>query len=228
MRGIDLINFLEKYKGKPYVFGVVVPKKEANYSGDKGFDCAEFITYGSGQVYGFFGFGTRGGDAFTGYMVQDFEKFGRKITVEQAARTPGAILMREPKPGAIGHTAASKGDGTTIEAHSTKYGVTNSKVDGRRWDYGFLFDGVEYTENKPVKTSAPKVTFRLKTPMMKDSFIEVLQKALKKEGFYNEPKTDEFFGPKLNAAVIAYQKKKGLVVDGEVMPGGETAKSLNI
>ncbi len=226
MNGKDLIPFLEKYVGSPYVFGAVVPKKDPNYVG--AFDCAEFVTYGVGQVFGIFGFGTRSGDAFTGYMADDAEKFGKIISVDQAVRTPGAILLRIPKPGAIGHTAVSKGDGKTVEAYNTKKGVKNDVVTGRRWDYGILLDGVEYTENSPVQTIPPAITFRLKTPMMKAPFVEVLQKALKKEGFYNYPTTDQYFGPKLSEAVIAFQRCNGLIVDGEVEPGGETAKALNI
>jgi len=226
MSGKDLVVFLKQYIGSPYVFGAIVPKKVPGYVG--AFDCAEFVTYGVGQVYGIFGYGTRNGDAFTGYMSQDAAKYGKKIPVDVAARIPGAILMRDPKPGAIGHTAVSQGNGQTIEAYNTKKGVKEDVVTGRRWDYGYLLNGVDYEEKQPVKTIPPAVTFRLKSPMMKDPFIEVLQKALKAKGFYNEPKTDQYFGPKLNDAVVKFQRANGLIVDGEIEPGGETAKALNI
>lgn len=226
MKNLKLvIAFALSYIGSKYVFGVVVPKKQKNYVG--AFDCAEFIAYTAGQALDVFDYGVRNGDAYTGFFQQDAKDKGVIISVERAARIPGAIVLRYPKPGAIGHIAWSKGDGKTVEAHSTKYGVIESKIDGRRWDVGVLLPGLAYTENLPVKTKAPEIVYRLKSPMMRDPYIKTIQTKLKEKGFYKIA-IDDAFGKGTNDAVVAFQKSKGLIVDGEVMPGGETAKALGI
>ncbi|WP_443945615.1 peptidoglycan-binding protein [Pedobacter sp. AW1-32] len=226
MEGKDLIPFLKKYIGRPYVFGAMAPKDDAKYAG--AFDCAELISYGVFQVYRFL-YGTdihdvkkaSKADAYSGYFGVDAQKLGIIISVEQAARTAGAILVRLPTGSSIGHVAASQGDGKTVEAYSTKYGVIQSKVDGRRWSYGVLLPGVQYTENAFVQTKAPIIVYRLKSPYMKDAYVGKIQKALNLS-------VDNIYGPKTQAAVVAFQKKNGLVPDGEIMPGGETSKALSI
>lgn len=222
----DVLPFCKKYIGSKYVFGAIVPKKVANYKG--AFDCAEFVTYALAQVLGVFGYGSRSDDAYTGYLAEDAQSKGVIISVEQAARIPGAILLRVPKGKAIGHTAFSQGNGKTIEAHSTKHGVKEDKVDGRRWDYGIVMPGIAYDEQPVVKTSAPAIVYRLKSPMMKAPFVEQLQKALKVKGYYTAEKTDQWYGELAQDAVVRFQRANGLIVDGEVQPGGETTKLLGL
>jgi len=222
----DVLPFAKSYIGSKYVFGIMVPKHVPNYKG--AFDCAEFVAYCIGQQLGVFGYGTRNDDAYTGFFGNDAESKGIIIPVTQAAKIPGAILLRKPKGGAIGHIVFSQGNGKTIEAHSTKYGVIESVVDGRRWDYGILLPGIAYSENvAPVNTKAPVIVYRLKTPLMEDPFVRILQTKLKEKGYYML-KLDDYFGPGTQDAVVRFQKAYGLVVDGEVMPGGETAKALGI
>jgi len=226
--GKDVIPFAEKFKGNKYVFGVVVPKKDPTYDGP--FDCAEFTTYCNYQVFGIM-YGARGGDAYTGFYAEDVAKLGVAISVEEAARTPGALLLRRPQNGAIGHVVFSKGDGTTIEAYDTRHGVINSVVTGRRWSTGIKIPGVVYMAN-PVKviTVPPAVVYRLKKPFMQAPFVKQIQEALGKTPHgYTNPKTwDGIYGPSTQASVVAFQKSQGLVADGEVMPGGQTAKALGI
>lgn len=230
--GKAVLLFAKLYLGFAYIFGAFVPKNSENYKG--AFDCAEFVAFCVFKVYGFlYGCSTSDvnkadkADAYTGFFDRDAKSKGIIISVAQAARTPGAILQRSPKAGAIGHVVFSKGDGTTIEAHSTKYGVINSKVDGRRWSYGILLPGVQYEENNPVATSPPTLIYRWKSPLMVDLYIGNIQLALIKAGF--DPKGhDKKFGEDTHKAVVAFQKAKGLIADGEVMPGGETAKALKI
>lgn len=227
MNGLQIILFARLYIGFKYILGAFVPKNEKNYKG--AFDCAEFVAYCIFQVYGFlYGCETSDikrankADAYTGYFDRDAIKKGIEIPVDQAARTPGALLLRRPTGAAVGHIVISKGDGKTVEAHSTAKGLIESVVDGRRWSTGILLPGISYTENKPVVTSAPRIVYRLKNPkLMKDAFVMILQNAL---GI----KEDGFYGTKTQAAVVAFQKKSGLIMDGEVMPGGETAKALGI
>jgi N-acetylmuramoyl-L-alanine amidase len=222
----DVLPFAKAYIGSPYVFGVLVPKLKPGYVG--AFDCAEFVAYAIAQVLKVTDYGVRNGDAYTGFFQVDGKAKGILISVKEAASIPGAILLRYPAPGAIGHVAFSQGNGKTIEAHSTKYGVIESKVDGRRWDTGIILPGIEYKPLEPVKTDAPVVVYRFKHPMMQSPLIKAAQNRLKKLGFYMEPKTDEFFGTKMLDALLRFQRSKGLIVDGEFTPTGETALELGI
>lgn len=227
MIGRYILAFAKLFIGFKYILGVKVPKNAENYTG--AFDCAEFVAYCIYKTFGFlYGCDTANvlkaatTDAYTGFFANDAKKRGIIIPVEQAARTPGALLLRvSSSSNQIGHIVISQGNGKTVEAHSTKYGVIESKVDGRRWDYGILLPGVEYEYCIPVATKAPAKVYRLKNPMMKDGFISKIQKALGVQ-------IDGFYGKDTEAAVVVFQRKSGLIPDGEVMPGGETAKALGI
>lgn len=226
MKATNITSKAKQYLKRPYVLGAYVPKDNENYSG--AFDCAEFVAFVNYQVLGIL-FGTEkndfsrknSDDAYTGYFDRDAHKQGVIIPVAQAIRTPGAMLLRIAKGNSVGHIVFSQGDGTTVEAHSTKYGVIESRTDGRRWDIGILLPGVEYTENPKVESKAPAVVYRLKQPLMFDPFKGKLQKAL-------GVAIDNIYGAKTEGAVVKFQKQNGLVADGEVMPGGETAKALGI
>jgi len=230
--GKAVLTFAKLYLGFAYVFGAFVPKDSENYKG--AFDCAEFVAFCVFKVYGFlYGCDTSDvtkaskADAYTGYFTRDALAKGIVIPVDQAINTPGAILLRSPKVGAIGHIAFSRGDGTTIEAHSTKLGVINWQATGRRWDMGILLPGINYELSKDVKNSLPTIVYRWKSPLMVDPFIGKIQSALSKAG--HDPKGhDNKFGEDTHKAVVAFQKEKGLIADGEIMPSGETAKALGI
>lgn len=226
MNGKDIILFAQKYIGFKYVLGVLVPKDKADYNG--AFDCAEFVAYCIYQVYSFL-YGCENNntktlskaDAYTGYFNRDVIALGIEISVEEAARTEGAILLRVANGSSMGHIVFSLGDGRTVEAHSTKRGVIFSVVTGRRWSKGILLPGITYQQKAVVTTKAPAIVYRLKTPLMHDAFVEKLQKAL---GIH----VDGYFGTNTDLAVVKFQSVNGLVVDGEVTPNGETAKALKI
>lgn len=230
MNGKNVLPIAEKFIGNKYKFGAYVPKNDENYNSD--FDCAEFVAYCNYQAFKIL-YGTekntlKKDDAYTGYFARDAESLGIIIPTAEAVKIKGAILLRVPKQNAIGHVVFSEGDGTTIEAHSTKKGCIKSVVTGRRWDYGILLPGIEYDKpNQAVISKPPKVVFRLKSPMMKDPYIELIQKALRKVGFYLTPKkTDQFYGPMMQNEIVRFQKVYGLVADGEIMPGGEVETKL--
>lgn len=152
----------------------------------------------------------------------------QKVNVAEGIRTPGAILLRNPAPGLIGHIAFSDGLGGTIEAHSSKRGVIASTVRDRRWDTGLLLPGVAYTANAAVVVppATPAVAIlRLTEPHMKGAAVKRLQQALKAAG-YNPGPIDSDFGAKTAAAVAAFQLAKGLVPDGEAGP--KTMKALGL
>lgn len=226
--GKDAIDFAKKLVGRPYVLGAKVVKDNPDYAG--AFDCAEFIAFTIFQVFGkIYGCDSNApghihtADAYTGYFQRDAESLGEKITVEEAANIPGAILLRYPLPGANGHIAFSEGTGNkTVEANCTKYGCIESVINGRRWDCGILIPGIDYDRSKGVvAVKPPVVVYKLETPNMKADFIAKIQAAL---GI----NVDGFFGTVTHSAIVEFQKKNGLVVDGEIMQGGVTARSLGV
>jgi N-acetylmuramoyl-L-alanine amidase len=162
-----------------------------------------------------------GADAYSGFWARDADQIGRKISVDEAHRTPGAVVIRLARKGVIGHAVISLGDGRTVEAHSTKTGVIVSRLDGRRWDFGVLVPGIVYTKWQqplpPIKK--PGKIYRWASPMMSGPAVVLIQKAL---GI----KADGFYGPKTFAAVRHFQANAGLVADGEVGP--QTAAKLGV
>ena len=228
MHGAHILSLAAQHIGEKYVLGIVVPKDVKSYTGP--WDCAEFGTWLVYQVTGkLYGCANNegdpnGADAYSGFWVRDARKLGRIITVEEAAKTPGAAVVRIAGKGLIGHLAISDGLGGTVEAHSSRTGVMRNKISGRRWDMGVLIPELIYTQTTaapavPIKKPAVLI-YRWKTPMMFSESIKNIQRAVGLTG----KNVDGWYGSKTHNAVKAYQVKMGLVPDGEVGP--ETAAHL--
>jgi len=230
-KGKELLRLARLHIGEKYVLGALAPKNNRHWEGP--WDCAEFVSWMVYQAAGvLYGCDSNAGDpakadAWTGYWARDAKKLGDRITVEQAARTPGAAVLRAPAAQAIGHIVLSDGEGGTVEAHSTKRGVIAGTLAGRRWDMGILVPGIQYSESSaPVVVALPEVViYRLKKPRMTGGEVRALQHKLKAAGFNPGP-IDGEFGPMTQAAVVAFQLSRGLVADGEVGP--RTAKDLGL
>ncbi|WP_051978677.1 peptidoglycan-binding domain-containing protein [Edaphobacter aggregans] len=228
--GSALVTLARKHVGERYVLGALAPKDNGNWKGP--WDCAEFFSWvvfqTSGILYGCnrdFG-DPATADAYTGFCDRDARTLGEVISLDAAARTPGAAVLRVPQPGAIGHVVFSDGTGGTIEAHSSADGVISSRLAGRRWDMGVLVPGIKYTQRAVVPVTEPStVVYRLMTPMMTGPVVRRIQQALKAAGF-NPGAIDGEFGPHTQAAVVAFQLSNGLVGDGEV--GELTASALGV
>ena len=224
-KGRELLKAAIPHQGEKYVLGALVPKNRADWTGP--WDCAEFASwlvyqvtkklYGCANNNG----NPNGADAYSGFWGRDAEVLGKKITVDEAAKIPGAIVLRLAGPDIIGHVVISNGAGGTIEAHSTKAGVIASTLHGRRWDYGVLVPWMDYdvldAQHPPVKK--PVIVYHWTTPMMSGNKVKEIQRALMIE-------PDGFYGPKTFNAVKAFQRNENLVADGEV--GTLTAARLGI
>jgi N-acetylmuramoyl-L-alanine amidase len=229
--GKSILTLGRKHVGEKYVLGTMVPKNNSAWSGP--WDCAEFTSWLVFQVAGvLYGCDNDHGnpataDAYTGYWARDSKALGIEIAVEDAAATPGAMILRTPAAGAMGHIVVSDGTGGTVEAHSTKRGVIASTLDGRRWDTGILITGVDYTQGASAEVAPPKTLIvRLTEPdHMTGSVVKEIQRALKAAGFSPGP-IDGDFGSNTHTAVMAFQASRGLVADGEVGP--QTAKRLDV
>jgi N-acetylmuramoyl-L-alanine amidase len=228
--GTSMLQVAKKHLGGKYVLGAVAPKNNSQWKGP--WDCAEFVSWlvfqAAGRLYGCDNDdgNPAAADAFTGFWERDARSLGRIVSLEQAARTPGAAVLRIPQPGAIGHIVVSDGKGGTVEAHSSQRGVIESTLSQRRWDMGVLVSGIEYKSNEDVDIAPPaQAIFRLTDPMMQGTKVREIQQSLKAAGFH-PGKIDGIFGPMTHAAVVAFQVSRRLVPDGEVGP--QTAKALGI
>lgn len=229
--GRKILNLAKKRIGDTYSFGVMVPKDNPDWTGP--WDCAEFASWCVYQVSGrLYGTNNNDGapaaaDAYTGFWKRDAEAMGTIITVDDAARTPGAAVLRIPHHGQrIGHIVFSDGNGGTVEAKSTNEGVVRDTLTHRRWDMGIIVPGISYTvNNEKVDYDEPSIIYRNTVPMMAGAVVKEIQHALNDAGVHPGP-VDGFFGPMTERAVISFQRQEGLMVDGEVGP--QTAQALGV
>jgi N-acetylmuramoyl-L-alanine amidase len=226
----SLLRLARAHIGEQYALGAMVPKGNPEWRGP--WDCAEFASWCVFQLTGTL-FGckpkTRGpdvADAYTGWWMEDARARGATVAIGQAVATPGAFLLRAPEGNAIGHVVISAGNGKTVEAHSSKRGVIEGTVDGRRWHTGVLVPGIDVTVKKnPMTPKRPALVLRVRTPLMRGELVKDVQRRLRKLGFHSGP-IDGVYGPQTAAAVQAFQMSKRALVDGEV--GRTTAKLLDV
>jgi hypothetical protein len=223
-----LLQIARRHLGEEYLLGAVAPKSNPDWRGP--WDCAEFASWCVFQATGKL-FGCRPldnpdrADAYTGFWGEDARKFGRVISVSQAAATPGAFLLRLPGS-AIGHVAISAGGGKTVEAHSRDKGVIEAGAAARRWDFGVLVPGIDVSVPAvPEPVPAPGIVLRVKSPRMTGRLVRDVQRALAAAGISPGP-IDGEYGDQTAAAVRVFQLRKGLAIDGEV--GKLTAKALGV
>lgn len=230
--GEELFAKALTYKGLPYVLGVLVPKGNENYRG--AFDCAEFASYVLYQVSGIaYGWANdkgapNGADAYTGFFARDAEQLGIKISIEEAMATRGAYLLRIGGDGLIGHIVFSDGNGGTMEANCTKYGLIQSTAQGRRWSIGIKVPGIEYTTANTLPGSpheAPEVIF-VTDPFLAGDKVVKIQQALLNKGYHVI--VDGKYGPGTSAVVKMFQITHQLVADGEVGPQTATALGVSL
>lgn len=240
--GQDIIDVGLSRRGETYVFGAVVPLDNPNWHGP--WDCAEFTSWAAYQAYGLiFGAGRVSNpskaDPYSGHWFTEAKKYGTVISWQDALDIPGAAVIRSPVPGKIGHVALCIGDGNhTLEARGKAYGVdVFDKAKSRAWSIGCLLPGVEYGSATTVKPIAgpldkaikqvrfPEGYLWLKAPRFKSGSVVALQRALLAQKVDPGP-IDGDFGPITHAAVLSFQVREGLEVDGVVGP--MTSASLKL
>lgn len=225
--GDDIVAVAERHLGEPYILGARAPMANSDWRGP--WDCAEFASWCLYRATGIL-FGVRPADdpvladAYTGYWSEDARARGAEVSVDDAARVSGALILRLPARNVTGHIVISDGAGGTVEAHSRNDGVVRLGVDGRRWDCGILVPGVRYfQEAKPVVVTQPEGVLRLTTPMMRGAEVRAIQRRLTKLG-YHPGSIDGVYGPQTVSAVVQFQRDQGMLADGEV--GDRTRKAL--
>jgi N-acetylmuramoyl-L-alanine amidase len=223
--GKQFVELASKHIGEKYILGSKVPFKNANYTGP--WDCAEFISWCVYQVSGLL-VGVKGDESYTGFWGDDATTKCTKISIEEAAITSGAILLRVPTKAMMGHIVFSDGNNKTVEAMSTKRGVSKGEISGRTWHMALLINGVDYSKNShaTIKTiKSPTYNFYVKPTLMKDALILKAKMALVAAGV-NPGEINDTYDLNMQIAIHNYQLMKGLIVDG--IMGRQTLKSLKV
>lgn len=227
--GSGMLNRALQHLGEQYVH-VSVPKNNPNWTGP--WDCSEFMSWLVYQeariLYGCLDDTAPPVEAkaYTGAWQSDSGSIGTRISVDQAAGTEGGIVLRyPPAPGQMGHVAMCDGNGGTVEAKGTAYGVVQDTVQNRYWDTGVIIPGIIYDPPATFQWIAPTHLYWTGGVGMDPNVVIQIQQALAANGFDPGP-VDGAFGPNTAAAVAAFQATNGLVVDGQV--GVQTANALGV
>ena len=123
--------------GDRYVYGA---PRTPTAKDPKTFDCSSFTQWAARQA------GVKL-DSTAEYQYMQLKQTNHLIPVEQALKTKGALLFyfsREPRgglPAGQAHVAISLGDGRTVEAKGTKYGVGEWSAK-HRFNYAATIPGI--------------------------------------------------------------------------------------
>jgi cell wall-associated NlpC family hydrolase len=124
----SFVDIARSQAGDDYVFGAEAGLDDAD---PDAFDCSELTQWAADQV------GVTIPDGAM-YQYLELKDQGQLMSVEEALRTKGALLFyfsEEPTPGGSrpgsAHVAISLGDGRTIEARGSSYGVNEFSGTGR-------------------------------------------------------------------------------------------------
>lgn len=143
----DLVQLLLAQEGDKYVFG---HEASPDDNDPNIFDCSELIQWGCDRL----GVTPKMPDG-SWYQYRHCYDHGLDVTVSQGIHTRAALLFRfssDPLHGgrpSSAHVAMSLGDGRTIEARGSRYGVGSFGAYGRGWTHAALIPGVNYQQEDP-------------------------------------------------------------------------------
>lgn len=188
------------------------------YNGKQAYDCAQLTRYAC----------KAGGQALVSGANAQWNKtaWAAKGTIDTLPDEPGVILYHDDGKGTKTHTGVNCGGGFAVEARAAAYGVVKTANKTRSWTHWAALPGVlseDTIEEKPStnKTSTSsgggKVMIELNTLRNgnEGAQVKTLQRLLNATG-YACGSSDGIFGVKTLTAVKAFQKAKGLEVDGVV------------
>jgi len=141
----DVMLYAVAQEGDRYQFGA---EADFNDPDPSVFDCSELVEWSCARA----GVRPRVPDG-SWLQARHCRDQGTLVEVTDAVRTRGALLFRfsaDPFTAAVrpeqAHVAWSLGDGTTVEAKGTKWGVGSWTADPakRHWTHAGLIPGVEY------------------------------------------------------------------------------------
>lgn len=140
--GQELVDLAMTQRGKRYIFGFEVQPGFNNFVNAAAWDCSELVERTCG---------------LKGVYIPDGSnnqrQFCKSITVDKGLATPGALLFIGGN--ATHHVAFSRGDGSTIEAKGSKWGVIVQENNKGRFDRAGLIPGVTYPGQVTGATMTP-------------------------------------------------------------------------
>ncbi len=210
----DFVRICLLQRGDRYVYGA-----EASLSDPDPdvFDCSELVQWACARVGVVFPDGSQNQEAACRAANQI-------IPIPRAVKTQGALLFRR-RPDAA-HVAVSLGNGTTIEARGSAYGVGSwDAVQGRDWTAAGLIPGMIYgapggavateTGGSPAGAPAWPGRYLMKgPPPMRGDDVRAWQTRMTKRGWHL-PVTG-VYNARTADVCEQFQKEKGLFVDGVV------------
>lgn len=144
------------------------------------------------------------GDRSANNFKSQFTEYGKISTIPEI---PGLAVWRN------GHIGIYEGNGYVLEFRGTAYGAVRTKLAGRGFNYWGKLKDVDYGEVKDNKWVVIRL-LKYSRPLQSGEDVKELQVRLTEAGFACG-KIDGIFGQNTKAAVMAYQKAKGLTIDGK-------------
>ena len=134
----QILDWAERLKGLPYVFGTEQDGKDRPTAED----CSELVQNACDMN----GVVPEMPDGAI-YQMRHCRANGALITIDEAMKTPGALLFRISQD--LGnHVVFSLGNGMTFEARGRAYGVGSWPATGRVWTHACLIPGVKYSDEE--------------------------------------------------------------------------------
>lgn len=203
----DLIRKLREIdaRGGRYVFGA---------KGPKNYDCSGFTYAGVTGI----------GLPFEHGSKQQYDYCRRKGTltsVNEALRTPGRLLFRIGVT-PVNHVAVSLGNGSTIEAHSSKTGIgVFGGAANRRWTHGARVPGIGAPQSAKALMLAIVAAIRAAKRRVyrrgqRHNDIKLVQAKINQINPRRGLAVDGIFGPATEKAVRDFQRFFKLRVTGVV------------
>lgn len=210
------------YNNCPVLKGKQSACAGCKWDGKQAYDCAQLTRYACKAA---------GTELVSGANSQ-WRKVAweKKDVISTLPDVPGVILYHVNSSGTMTHTGVYIGGGYAVEARGAKYGVVKTAVKDRTWTHWAALPGVltgeqvqthappEETqesakETTTATTEAGVIEMKTLRNGNRGTQVMVLQFLLNEFGF-DCGDADGIFGTKTTAAVKAYQKAKGLAVDG--------------
>jgi cell wall-associated NlpC family hydrolase len=203
----DVLVWAIAQKGDRYIFGAEVPP----HVDGSAWDCSELVEWACAKAQVV----PRVPDGAYNQWFAIKNKDGL-IPVEEGMRTRGALLFVGDGVGvgrdAITHVAISLGDGTTVEARGSKWGV-GSWAAQARFDFAGKIPGVEYGTDVEVRIPPYPGLVQLGS---NGEIVRRVQQRLRDRGWTIT--VDGRFGPETDQVVRSFQREKHLDRDGKVGP----------
>lgn len=140
----EIVDLCLSQDGDRYVFGAEAAPSDTD---PDAFDCSELIQWACGRA----GLVPVMPDG-SWIQARHCKNHATMISVSAGIAQYGALLFRfvgDPFTGgrpSAAHVAMSLGDGTTIEARSSRYGVGVFTATGRGWTHAAIIPGADYTD----------------------------------------------------------------------------------